>query len=91
MIFKNNVNSYIAVQYASTISPKCMQRYKYINMVQVKKKRYNELKYRGKKKSIIMLEIQRNIYISEQLNKDTEIFDTKNINLYFSLLGGFFV
>ena len=30
-----------------------MQRYKYINMVQVKKKnqRYNELKYRGKKKS----------------------------------------
>jgi hypothetical protein len=32
MIFKNNVNSYIA------ISPKCMQRYKYINMVQVKKK-----------------------------------------------------
>ena len=28
-------------------------------------------------------------YISEQLNKDLEIFDTKNINLYFSLLGGF--
>jgi hypothetical protein len=36
--------------YSSTISPKCMQRYKYINMVQVRKKqRYNELKYRGKK------------------------------------------
>jgi hypothetical protein len=51
-----------------------------------KKKRYNELKYRGKKKSIIMLEIQKNVYISEQLNKDT-----KNINLYFSLLGVFFV
>jgi hypothetical protein len=31
--------------------------------------------------------LQRNFYISEQLNKDTEIFDTKNIN--FSLLGGF--
>jgi hypothetical protein len=29
------------------------------------------------------------LYISEQLNKDTEIFDTKNINLYFSLLEGF--
>jgi hypothetical protein len=56
-----------------------MQRYKYINMIQVKKKqRYNELKYRGKN-SLIML------------NKDTEIFDTKNINLYFSLLGVFFV
>jgi hypothetical protein len=52
-----------------------MQRYKYINMIQVKKKqRYNELKYRGKN-SLIML------------NKDTEIFETKNIN--FSLLGGF--
>ena len=38
-----------------------------------------------------MLEIQRNFYISEQLNKDTEIFDTKNINFYFSLLGVFFV
>ena len=33
-----------------------MQRYKYINMVQVKKKqRYNELKQKGKK-SLIMLE-----------------------------------
>ena len=46
-------------------------------MVQVKKKqRYNELKYRGKN-SLIML------------NKDTEIFDTKNINLCLSLLGSF--
>ena len=37
-----------------------MQRYKYINMVQVKKKqRYNELKYRGKK-SLIMLENTKN-------------------------------
>ena len=43
-------------------------------MIQVKKKqRYNELKYRGKN-SLIML------------NKDTEIFDTKNINLCLSLL-----
>ena len=46
-------------------------------MVQVKKtQRYNELKYRGKNSLII-------------LSKDTEIFDTKNINLCLSLLGVF--
>ena len=32
----------------SRISLKCVQRYKYINMVQTKIEKHNELKYRGK-------------------------------------------
>jgi hypothetical protein len=60
-----------------------MQRYKYINMVW------------GKKKSLeSCYKIQRKFYISEQLNKETEIkkyiWHKKNtINLYFLLSGGF--
>ena len=36
-----------------------------------------------------MLENTKFFYISEELNKDTEIYDPYNINLYFSLMGGF--
>ena len=50
-----------------------MPRYKYINMVQVKKKkkhqRCNELKYRGKKKS----NVRKYKEILTYLNKDTNI------------------
>ena len=50
---------------SSTISPKCVQRYKYINMAWGKKKlkKFLESCYK----------IQRKFYISEQLNKETEI------------------
>ena len=59
-----------------------MQKYKHINMVGGKLQRYNELKYRGKK--VLNYVIKYENFTSEQLNKDT-----KNINLYFSLLGAF--
>ena len=50
---------------SSTISPKCVQRYKYINMAWGKKKFLKSLESCYK--------IQRKFYISEQLNKETEI------------------
>ena len=54
----------------------------YINIVQFKIQRYNELKHRATTSLESCQKMQRKFYISEQLSKDTEtkIDDIQTIN-----------
>ena len=82
MVFKNNVN-YID---SSTISPKWC---KDTNVVCGKIQRYNEVK--KNLESCYKTHFFFHIRTIKQRHIIKYIYDTKNINIYFSLLGVFFV